>query len=86
MITILTIGSPSTDSGLPNLPVSDWAYVALVVQPNQAAIYLCDSTNSPDWAGVTNPFVTTHASQAFDGATLFGWTPLPAHGRFRWHH
>jgi hypothetical protein len=66
---------PSGDSGLPNLPASDWAYVALVVQPNQAAIYLCDSTNSPNWAGATNTiFAPTHASQAFDGDTLFGWS------------
>jgi hypothetical protein len=69
--------SPSSDSFLPNLPASDWAYVALVVQANQAAIYLCDSTNSPNWAGVTNPLVTSHASQAFDGSTLFGWSAAP---------
>jgi hypothetical protein len=70
--------SPHTDSGLPNLPDSDWAFVALVVQPNQGAIYLCDSTNSANWAGVTNPLVSTHANQAFDGATLFGWDPNTA--------
>ncbi|MGO8931994.1 MAG: LamG-like jellyroll fold domain-containing protein [Limisphaerales bacterium] len=67
--------SPSSDSGLPNLPFNDWAYVALVVQPNQAAIYLCDSTNAADWAGVTNFPPTGHASQAFDASTLFGWDP-----------
>jgi hypothetical protein len=70
--------SPSSDSGLPNLPASDWAYVALVVQQNQAAIYLCDSTNAVDWAGVTNFPSDGHASQAFDGATLFGWDPNTA--------
>ena len=70
--------SPSSDSGLPNLPASDWAYVALVVQQNQAAIYLCDSTNAVDWAGVTNFPSNGHASQAFDGATLFGWDPNTA--------
>jgi hypothetical protein len=65
----------STDEGLPTLPFNDWAYVALVVQPNQAAIYLCDSTNAADWAGVTNFPPTGHASQAFDASTLFGWDP-----------
>jgi hypothetical protein len=64
--------SPSGDSGLPTLPLNDWAYVALVVQPNQAAIYLCASNNAAGFAGVTNPFVSLHTSQAFDGATLFG--------------
>ena len=70
--------SPSSDAGLPNLPASDWAYVALVVQHDQAAIYLCDSTNSPDFAGVTNFPALGHPSQAFDGATLFGWDPNTA--------
>jgi hypothetical protein len=62
--------SPSSDLGLPTLPDSDWAYVALVVQPNQAALYVCASNNVAGFAGVTNP--APHAIQAFAGATLIG--------------
>jgi len=62
--------SPNVDSGLPLLPDSDWAYVALVVQPTQAAIFICDRTNYANFAGVTN--VAPHAIQKFEGVTLFG--------------
>ena len=53
---------------LPTLPDSDWAYVALVVSPGQASIFVA-STNIP-FNGATNFF--NHINQAFDGATLFG--------------
>ena len=65
--------SPTGDGGLPTLPSSadnQWAYVALVVQPNQAAVYICASNNPAGFAGATNLF--THVNQAFDGATLIG--------------
>ncbi len=61
------------DLGLPTLPSSadnQWAYVALVVQPSQAAVFICQSNNAASFAGVTN--VLTHVNQAFGGPTLFG--------------
>jgi hypothetical protein len=66
---------PATDPNylLPTLPVSDWAYVALVVRPDQAWIYTCASNNPARFAGATNHYA--HVNQAFDGATLFGWDP-----------
>lgn len=65
--------SLSGDLGLPTLPSSadnQWAYVALIVQPNQASVFICQSNNAASFAGVTN--FTTHVNQAFDGPTLFG--------------
>ncbi len=56
-------------SGL-SLPDSDWAFVALVVQPSQAALFVASDTNYASFAGATN-FVS-HAMQGFDGVTLFG--------------
>jgi Concanavalin A-like lectin/glucanases superfamily/Immunoglobulin domain len=53
---------------LPTLPDSDWAYVALVVSPSQASIFVA-STNIP-FSGATNVF--NHVNQLFEGATLFG--------------
>jgi hypothetical protein len=64
--------SPSSDSGLPLLAASDWSYVALVVQPDKAALYLCASNNPANFSGVTNFPPGGHAIQAFDGATLIG--------------
>ncbi len=64
--------APATDANppLPSLPVSDWAYVALVVRPDQAWIYTCASNNPAGFAGATN--YLTHGNQAFAGSTLFG--------------
>ena len=64
--------APTTDANppLPTLPASDWAYVALVVKPDQAWIYTCASNNPANFAGATNFF--SHVPQAFDSATLFG--------------
>ena len=62
--------SPTTDNGLPALPASDWAYVALVVKPDQAWIYTCASNQPLNFSGATN--FLAHVNQAFDGATLFG--------------
>jgi len=70
--------SPTTDLGFQTLPSSvdnQWAYVALVIQPAQAAIYLCQSNNAASFAGVTN-FVN-HVVQKFEGATLFGSDTSP---------
>lgn len=70
--------SLTTDLGLPTLPSSadnQWAYVALVVQPTQAAVFICQSNNPASFAGVTNLF--NHVVQAFGGPTLFGSDPSP---------
>jgi hypothetical protein len=53
-----------------SLTASDWTFVALVIQPNQAAIFAADNTNYLGFSGATNP--VTHAVQAFEGATLLG--------------
>ena len=68
--------SPAADSGFASLPDNDWAYVALVVQPTQAALYLCDRVNFANFAGVTN--TTPHANQAFEGVTQLGADSLNA--------
>lgn len=60
--------SPSQDFGFPTLNDSEWTYVALVVRPDSASIFMA-STNTP-FIGITNPI--THINQQFDGATLFG--------------
>lgn len=65
--------SPTGDLGFQTLPSSadnQWSYVALVVQPTQAAVFLCPSNNSASFAGVTNFF--NHVNQGFAGPTLFG--------------
>ncbi|HVV73776.1 MAG TPA: LamG-like jellyroll fold domain-containing protein, partial [Verrucomicrobiae bacterium] len=56
-------------SGL-SLPDSDWAFVALSVQPSQAALFVGPGTNHSSFAGATN--FLNHIPQAFDGPTLFG--------------
>jgi len=62
--------SPSVDSGLPALPDSEWAYVALVVRPDSASIYLALTNDASTFTGVTN--YLAHVNEAFDGPTLFG--------------
>ena len=52
--------------------MGDWNYVALVVNPTQAAIYLCAANNPASFAGVTNFPTGGHVSQKFDGATMIG--------------
>jgi hypothetical protein len=59
-------------ANLPMLPASDWAYVALVVNPDQAWIYICAANNPAGWAGATNSPPGGHGIQAFDGTTLIG--------------
>jgi hypothetical protein len=56
--------------GLPALPDSDWAFVALTVRPTQASIYVVDGVNFANFAGATN--FTAHANQAFEGVTQVG--------------
>jgi hypothetical protein len=53
-----------------SLADSDWTYVALVIQPDQANLYAAFNTNTASWIGGTN--FTSHAVQAFEGPTLFG--------------
>lgn len=62
--------SPTVDSGLPQLPDSDWAYVALVVSPTSASIYLALTNGATTFTSVTNYY--THVAQNFDGVTLLG--------------
>jgi hypothetical protein len=65
--------SLTQDLGLPTLPSyadNQWAYVALVVQPSQAAVFICQSNNPASFAGVTNFY--NHVVQPFAGPTLFG--------------
>ena len=68
-----TIGwSPSGDAGLPTLPDSDWAFVALVIQPTEADIYIASPSASGPIAfqSVTNYY--NLVNQAFDAPTLIG--------------
>src|SRR5260370_40994644 len=65
--------SPTTDLGFQTLPSSadnQWAYVALVVQPSQAALYMCASNNPTSLAGVTNFY--NDVNQSFSVVTLLG--------------
>jgi len=62
--------SPSVDAGLPALPYNDWAFVALVVQPTEADLYICASNNPANFAAATNLY--GHVLQAFSGPTFFG--------------
>lgn len=62
--------SPFQDSGLPALPDSAWAFVALVITPTNATIYDCDQTNFANFLGVSFP--ATHGNENFDAATDFG--------------
>jgi len=54
---------------------STWNFVALVVQPTQAAIYVVPLNNASQFMGVTN--YLDHPNQAFDGTTLLGADLLP---------
>ena len=73
--------SPTTDGGLPLLHDSEWTYVALVVEPARASIYLCDRGNFGGFAGVTN--VMVHGVQGFDGAAMIGSDPTSGSRNFR---
>ncbi|HZR16079.1 MAG TPA: LamG-like jellyroll fold domain-containing protein [Verrucomicrobiae bacterium] len=53
-----------------SLADSDWSYVALVIQPTQAALYTASAADASTWLGATNH--ATHQTQAFEGPTLFG--------------
>jgi hypothetical protein len=64
---------PDVDASLPDPNPGDWSYVALVVHPDQASIYICASNNAANWTGVTNFPPSGHPIEAFDGATLFGF-------------
>jgi Concanavalin A-like lectin/glucanases superfamily len=60
--------SPTLDAGLPTLPDNDWAFVALVIQPTKADIYI----SSPSIPFTNATFNFTHVNQAFGGPTLIG--------------
>lgn len=60
--------SPTTDSGLPPLNDSEWAFVALVIRPTQAEIYI--SSPTIPFASATNHLA--HVSEKFNGTTLIG--------------
>ncbi len=64
--------SPSTEftPPLPYLPDSDWAYVALVIQPTEADIYIATTNNGGTFSAATNYYA--HVNQKFDGVTLIG--------------
>ena len=64
--------SPTTTVGLPTLPDSGWAYVALVIKPTQAEIFIAvtNGDGTTTFTSATNHLV--HTPQAFDGATLIG--------------
>ena len=62
--------SPSRDSSLETLPDSQWAFVALVIQPTEADIYIALTNDAATFESVTNYF--DHIAEAFDGATLVG--------------
>ena len=64
--------SPSADFGLPPLPDSQWAYAALVIQPSEAELYICDANNFANWASITNTYTVNHLAQQFASATLAG--------------
>jgi hypothetical protein len=46
--------SPYNDSGVPLAPDQDWAFVALLISPHQAAIFTAATNNYSSFAGGTN--------------------------------
>lgn len=61
---------PNNDAGLPTLQDGVWAFVALVVQPSQAAIYIANGTDAASFASATNN--VPHPVQAFEVGTMVG--------------
>jgi hypothetical protein len=65
-------------AGLPTLPTTGWAFVALVVQPTEAEIYIATtnggviSFTSVTNSVATNPAFTGHPNQSFSNPTLVG--------------
>ena len=62
--------SPTSDAGLETLPDSQWAYVALVIQPTEADIYIALTNGAATFMSVTNYY--NHVPEPFDGVTLIG--------------
>lgn len=60
--------SPASDSGLPTLNEGEWAFVALVVDPTNATIYI--SSPTIPFTSASLPY--TYVSQQFGGPTLIG--------------
>ncbi len=65
--------SPTAEDGFPVLPDGDWAFVALVVDPVKATLYIADRTNYLNFTSDTHFPTAGHAPQAFEGTTLFGY-------------
>lgn len=63
--------SPTTDSGLPTLVDSTWCYAALVIQPTEATLYICDTNNFGHWATASYIGVN-NGPRPFSAATLIG--------------
>ena len=61
---------PPQGGNLPPLPASGWAYVAMVVHPDHAEVYMADPSNPTGFASATN--VYTHINQTFATSTLIG--------------
>jgi hypothetical protein len=59
-------GNYGWDSGL-NVPNAQWTFVALVVEPTKATIYMDDGT----FQSATN--TVSHAIEEFNGTTHIGW-------------
>ena len=55
--------SPTYDAGLPELPNSAWAFVALVIEPTRAEIYLASTNDAGSFMSVTNEY--PNINQAF---------------------
>lgn len=62
--------SPSGDSGLEPLPSSEWAFVALVIQPTEADFYIAVTNDAGTFMSVTNYY--NLVPEPFDGPTLIG--------------
>lgn len=57
-------------------PNGAWVFVALVVEPNRATIYMYDGTLT---SAVNN---VTHEAEAFDGLTYLGWNSSASNRRY----
>ena len=77
-----TTDSAYANPTIPALVPDEWSYVALVVHPDRAEIYLSASNNPANWASTTNFPPGGHALQTFGGATLIGSDAGAASGSF----
>jgi hypothetical protein len=66
--------SPFNDSGVPAAPDGDWAFVALLISPSQAAIYTAATNNYLTFAGGTN--MIGHSVQPWAGTVNIGYNNI----------